>query len=44
MGYITHMVKIKNSCKIFIGKYEGKIHVGNLGADVRITLKWIPEK
>jgi hypothetical protein len=38
------MGEIKNAFEIFVGKPEGKNHLGDLGVDVRITLKWILDR
>jgi hypothetical protein len=38
------MREMIDACKIFFGKSESKNHLGGLGTDGRIILKWISEK
>jgi hypothetical protein len=35
-GYVAHMVKKRNACRVLVGKSEGKRQVEDLGACGRI--------
>jgi hypothetical protein len=39
--HVAHLGDMINACKILLGKPEGKSHLGDLGLDVRLLLKWI---
>ena len=44
MGQVAYTGEEKNACRLLIGKPEGKYHLGNLGIDGRVVLKWILKK
>jgi hypothetical protein len=45
VGYTQHTEQeMRNIFKILAGKLEGKNHLGHLGVDGRISLKWKEEE
>jgi hypothetical protein len=40
-GHEARMGEMRHAYKIFVGGSEGKRHLGFLGIDEKITLKWI---
>ena len=44
VGQVAYTGEEKNACRLLIGKPEGKYHLGNLGIDGRVVLKWILKK
>jgi hypothetical protein len=41
---VARIGESRSTCRILLGRPEGKILLGNLGADGRIILKWIFKK
>jgi hypothetical protein len=44
LEYIVGIRKMRNAYKIVVGKPDRKRHLGDLGADEKITLRWILKK
>jgi hypothetical protein len=40
-GNIARIEEMRNACTVLIGRPEGKVSLGSLGVDVKITLEWI---
>jgi hypothetical protein len=41
VGHVALMGKMRSAYQILIRKLKGRDHLGDLGIDVRIILKWI---
>jgi hypothetical protein len=43
-GHVAIMRKMRNECKLLVGKPEGKNHSKDLSVDGKIILEWISGK